>query len=210
MLKKLSIIILFSIYTSLLSSPAFATENDYSIDNEGDIWYEVDIKPVFITSSYQPQVNRVSAMQIPKMVLPTDDGYISSGYGYRKSSCSACSSNHKGVDFAPGKGEPVYAAMDGIVSRIEYGYGFGQHVYIEHIANFNDDRFEDWKTIYAHLEIGTTPKSVRVGSVVKAGDLIGTVGNTGISTGAHLHFELIVDGENVDPQKYLKMYQVPR
>ena len=122
MLKKLSIIILFSIYTSLLSSPAFATENDYSIDNEGDIWYEVDIKPVFITSSYQPQVNRVSAMQIPKMVLPTDDGYISSGYGYRKSSCSACSSNHKGVDFAPGKGEPVYAAMDGIVSRIEYGY----------------------------------------------------------------------------------------
>jgi len=210
MLKKLSIIILFSIYTSLLSSPAFATENDYSIDNEGDIWYEVDTKPVFITSSYQPQVNRVSAMQIPKMVLPTNDSYISSGYGYRKSSCSACSSNHKGIDFAPGKGEPVYAAMDGIVSRIEYGYGFGQHVYIEHIANFNDDRFEDWKTIYAHLEIGTTPKSVRVGSVVKAGDLIGTVGNTGISTGAHLHFELIVDGENVDPQKYLKMYQVPR
>ena len=210
MLKSLSIIILFSISSILLPSSAFANENDYSIDNEETIVYETKIQPLFVTSRYQPKVNRVSPMQIPEMVLPTNDSYISSEYGYRKPSCSACSSNHKGVDFDPGKGEPVYAAMDGIVSRIEYGYGFGQHIYIEHIANFNDDRFEDWKTIYAHLEIGTTPENVRVGSVVKAGDLIGTVGNTGISTGAHLHFELIVDGENVDPKKYLKMYQVPR
>lgn len=210
MLKRLSIIILFSIYTSLFSSPAFASENDYSIENEGDIWYEVEIKPVFITSNYQPKVNRVSAMQIPRMVLPTDDNTISSHYGYRKAPCAACSSDHKGIDFVPGEGEPVYAAMDGIVSRIEYGYGYGQHVYIDHIANFNDTNFYDWRTIYAHLEIGTTPANVRVGSIVKAGDIIGTVGDTGISTGAHLHFELLIEGENVDPEKYLRMYYISR
>lgn len=159
-----------------------------------------------VVSNYIPRVNRISPITIPQMVWPTDDNAISSDYGWRQRPCKSCSADHKGIDFVPGRGEPVYAAMDGIVSRVENGGGFGQHIYIEHIANFNDTEFQNWQTIYAHMEIGTTPKGLRVGSIVKAGEVIGTVGNTGTSTGAHLHFEILVEGENVDPEKYLPMY----
>ena len=159
-----------------------------------------------VTSKFYPSAYKIAPIIMPEMAWPTDDKTISSDYGWRPRPCKSCSSDHKGIDFVPGKGKPVYAAMDGIVSRVEYGYGFGQHVYIEHIANFNDQEFYKWQTIYAHLELGTTPENVKVGSIVKAGDIIGTVGNTGTSTGAHLHFELLVEGENVDPEKYLLMY----
>jgi murein DD-endopeptidase MepM/ murein hydrolase activator NlpD len=159
-----------------------------------------------VTSTFYPSASKIDPMPMPQMVWPTDDKEISSDYGWRPRPCKSCSSDHKGIDFVPGRGEPVYAAMDGIVSRVENGGGFGQHVYIEHIANFNDAEFQNWQTIYAHMEIGTAPENLRVGSIVKAGEIIGTVGNTGTSTGAHLHFELLVEGENVDPEKYLLMY----
>ena len=159
-----------------------------------------------VTSNFQPVYSRIDPIPMPQMVWPTDDKEISSDYGWRQRPCKSCSSDHKGIDFVPGRGEPVYAAMDGIVSRVENGGGFGQHIYIEHIANFNDTEFQNWQTIYAHMEIGTIPENLRVGSIVKAGEIIGTVGNTGTSTGAHLHFELLVEGENVDPEKYLLMY----
>jgi murein DD-endopeptidase MepM/ murein hydrolase activator NlpD len=99
----------------------------------------------------------------------------------------------------------VYAVLDGIISRIEYGGSFGVHVYIEHIAVINN-KSERWQTIYAHLEVGSVPENLKVGGLVEAGTIIGAVGNTGTSTGPHLHFEILVEGEHVDPEKYLKMY----
>lgn len=186
----------------------YADERNFDIETEELFPDSMKVyqRSFIIASTYPAILNRVDPIPMPQMVWPTDDTTMSSDYGWRPRPCKSCSSDHKGIDFVPGKGEPVYAAMDGIVSRVEYGRGFGQHVYIEHIANFNDTDFQNWQTVYAHMEIGTTPESVRVGSIVKAGDIIGTVGNTGTSTGAHLHFELLVDGENVDPEKYLLMY----
>lgn len=158
-----------------------------------------------VTSVYRPP-KRAASIILPEMIWPTDIKEISSDYGWRPRPCKSCSSDHKGIDFVPGRGEPVYAVMDGIVSKVDNGGGFGQHIYIEHIANINNTEFQNWQTIYAHMEVDTTPENLRVGSIVKAGEIIGTVGNTGTSTGAHLHFELLVEGENVDPEKYLLMY----
>lgn len=186
----------------------YADERNFDIETEELFPDSMKVyqRSFIITSTYPAILNRVDPIPMPQMVWPTDDTTMSSDYGWRPRPCKSCSSDHKGIDFVPGKGEPVYAAMDGIVSRVEYGRGFGQHIYIEHIANFNDTEFQNWQTIYAHMELNTTPENIRVGSIVKAGDLIGTVGNTGTSTGAHLHFEILINGENVDPEKYLLMY----
>ena len=209
MLKQRWLIVLFSIFSLVVLSPTSASAEEFEIGNDEELFpdsMKVYQRSFIITSTYPAIFNRVDPIPMPQMVWPTDDTTISSDYGWRPRPCKFCSSDHKGIDFVPGKGEPVYAAMDGIVSRVEYSRGFGHHVYIEHIANFNDTEFQNWQTVYAHMELNTTPENIRVGSIVKAGDLIGTVGNTGISTGAHLHFELLVDRENVDPEKYLKMY----
>jgi len=158
-----------------------------------------------VVSNFYPSVPKNQSIIAPQMVWPTDIKNISSGYGYRNPSCNACSSNHKGVDFTPGKGEPVYASLDGIISQIEYRGGFGLHVYIDHIVVINNET-QYWRTIYAHLQKDSVPADLAVGQIIEAGTIIGAVGNTGISTGAHLHFEIIVNGKNVDPAKYLIMY----
>lgn len=204
--------VLFASFTitilATLGSAEAGQANELEIEEQDLI--SDDLKSYYrsftVSSNYYPAVYRTRSILMPEMVWPTDEIKISSRYGWRAKPCKRCSSDHKGVDFNPGIGSPVYAAMDGIVSKIDYGGGFGQYIYIEHIANFNNTHFYKWQTIYAHLETDTTPENLRVGNAVKAGEVIGTVGNTGTSTGAHLHFELLVEGENVDPEKYLLIY----
>jgi len=122
---------------------------------------------------------------------------ISDGWGYRPSPCIGCSSYHRGVDFTPGVSAPILAIADGVVSLSSAdAYGFGTHVFIEHEV--------DGATVtsaYAHMQAGSTP--LREGDVVKVGDLVGLVGTTGASTGPHLHFEIRLEGEQVDPFAWL-------
>ena len=122
---------------------------------------------------------------------------ISSGFGDRVAPCRYCSSDHRGVDFVPGNGAPIFAIADGVVTASEFGGGYGQYVYLEHDVNGRSVL-----TVYAHMQRGSSP--LRVGDVVEVGDFIGLVGNTGISTGPHLHFEVRIEGEYVDPFAWLK------
>ena len=122
---------------------------------------------------------------------------ISSGFGDRVAPCRYCSSDHRGVDFVPGNGAPIFAIADGVVTASEFGGGYGQYVYLEHDINGRSVL-----TVYAHMQRGSSP--LRVGDVVQVGDFIGLVGNTGISTGPHLHFEVRIEGEYVDPFAWLK------
>jgi murein DD-endopeptidase MepM/ murein hydrolase activator NlpD len=203
--SKLGIITLFVFSLSFAVSSAQA--QDLEIDNK-DVMSDEFIsysRSFPVTSTVYPVVDRTSAITLPKMLWPTESKKISSGYGNRTPSCPECSANHQGVDFDPGRGSDVYAAMDGIISEIKYKASFGQYVYIDHVANINGEAFR-WKTIYAHLEIKSTPKNIRIGQLIEAGTKIGTVGSTGTTTGPHLHFELIIEGTNVDPKKYLLMY----
>jgi murein DD-endopeptidase MepM/ murein hydrolase activator NlpD len=127
---------------------------------------------------------------------------ISSGYGERVAPCQGCSSVHMGLDFQPPNNSPIYAIADGTVSlQQDDQWGYGNHVYIDHGDLLGDG--SNIQSLYAHMQHGSVPLSA--GQDVKVGDFIGLVGSTGTATGIHLHFELLVDGVQVDPFKWLQM-----
>lgn len=110
--------------------------------------------------------------------LPANYLIPTSGFGPRGSPCSGCSSNHQGQDFGAPSGTPIHAACSGIVDFAGQMSGYGNITFINCGGGI--------RTGYAHQSaIG-----VRVGQKVKAGETIGTVGSTGVGTGAHLHFEV--------------------
>jgi murein DD-endopeptidase MepM/ murein hydrolase activator NlpD len=124
-----------------------------------------------------------------KAVLPIDGARLSSGFGQRWGTL------HAGIDFAAPLGTPEYAAMDGVVVRAGAASGFGLAVYVQHE---NGD-----VTVYGHMQ----EILVEQGQTVKAGETIALLGNTGQSTGPHLHFEVHVggiDGERIDPLPWLR------
>jgi murein DD-endopeptidase MepM/ murein hydrolase activator NlpD len=126
---------------------------------------------------------------------------ISSGFGSRNAPCRGCSSNHKGLDFTPGEGAPIYAIAAGTVTtHDDDAYGFGNHVIISHGNLLGDGH--DIDSLYAHMQQGSSP--LKVGDKIEPGDFIGLVGMTGTATGPHLHFEIHVDGTPVDPFAWLK------
>lgn len=123
---------------------------------------------------------------------------ISSGFGGRVAPCLGCSSYHQGLDFNPVEGTPFYSIADGEVLEVNNDtWGYGKWVLIRHTVG--KDTFD---SLYAHMIRDST--GVKVGQQVKVGDYIGRVGNTGTSTGAHLHFSILINGVHVDPFKWLK------
>jgi murein DD-endopeptidase MepM/ murein hydrolase activator NlpD len=127
---------------------------------------------------------------------------ISSGYGERVAPCQGCSSVHMGLDFQPPNDSPIYAIADGTVSLSQDdSYGYGNHVYINHGDLLGDGH--NIVSLYAHMQHGTVP--LVTGQQIHVGDFIGLVGRTGTATGIHLHFELLVDGVQVDPFQWLQM-----
>ena len=122
---------------------------------------------------------------------------INSGFGERVAPCRSCSSYHQGLDFGAGSGVPIFAIADGVVIKSEYSGGFGQHAIIEH--TINGQRVQ---SVYAHMTGGSSP--LVAGQEVRAGDLVGAVGNTGVTTGAHLHFEIHIDDIPIDPFAWLQ------
>jgi len=121
---------------------------------------------------------------------PVTGARISSGYGPRLHPVLGYSKMHRGIDFALPRGAPVHAVADGVVVEAGWRGAYGNYVRIRH-----DARTE---TAYAHLS--AFAESLRVGTRVRRGQAIGAVGSTGRSTGAHLHYEVLVDGRQVDPR----------
>jgi len=123
---------------------------------------------------------------------------LSSGFGYRVAPCATCSTNHQGLDLVPGAGTPIQVAADGVVRIAGRHSEFGQYAVIDHRV---DGRLVS--TLYAHMIIGSSPLST--GQTVAAGDLVGLVGSSGRSTGAHLHFEVHANGTTpIDPTSWLR------
>lgn len=112
---------------------------------------------------------------------------ISSPFGARSAPCATCSSMHQGVDLTPGAGTPIGAIAAGTVRVSTTHPEYGQYVIIDHQI---DGRLVS--TLYAHMVFGSSP--LRPGDTVAVGQLVGLVGNTGASTGAHLHLQVMPGG----------------
>lgn len=127
----------------------------------------------------------------PTYIKPISGGRFTSGFGRRSAPTRGASSYHKGVDWATPVGTAVMASSAGTVAKAGWGRGYGYVVYINHA----DGR----QTRYGHLsKILVSP-----GQTVSQGDKIALSGNTGVSTGPHLHFEILINGTQVNPLNYL-------
>jgi murein DD-endopeptidase MepM/ murein hydrolase activator NlpD len=98
---------------------------------------------------------------------------------------------HNGIDIRGGHGDPVFAADSGTVITSQFNASYGNFIVISHGNGVN--------TLYAHL----STRQVSVGDTVTRGQRIGLIGSTGVSTGPHLHFEVIVNGSRVNPMRWL-------
>jgi len=116
---------------------------------------------------------------------------LASGYGYRIHPVYKVKKLHTGIDFSAPTGTPIYATADGNVSKVRIRFsGYGKTVEIDHGFGF--------KTRYAHMH----DFAVKEGQVVKRGQIIGYVGNTGLSTAPHLHYEVIRNDRKINPVHY--------
>jgi len=118
-------------------------------------------------------------------------GYVSSRYGARNDPFGRGRAHHQGIDIDANSGDPVTAAAEGVVSFSGVRGGYGNLVEIDHGNGY--------RTIYAH----NSANLVKAGDVVRAGQRIAKVGSTGRSTGSHLHFEVLLNGRQVNPRLYL-------
>lgn len=123
------------------------------------------------------------------MKTPVNGARISSGFGRRHHPVLGYSKMHKGTDFAAPTGTPIYAAGDGVIERSSRYGSFGNYIKIRHRSNL--------KTAYAHLN--GFALGIHSGKRVRQGDVIGYIGTTGRSTGPHLHYEVHVNGKQVNP-----------
>ncbi len=123
-------------------------------------------------------------------IWPTK-GYVSSKFGPRVSPFTGRQQQHTGIDVAAARGTPILAPADGVVTYSGRLPGYGHAIVITHGFGF--------KTFYGHNH----ENKVRKGQRVKRGQVIGTVGSSGYSTGSHLHYEVLVNNSPVNPLKHI-------
>lgn len=178
-------IFLFIIVASGLPTNSYlAYGNDMTVS-------PVNYQSINISNNKTFDIKRENIYLSTNMGWPVEEIVVSSGWGSRSiQHCSRCSSYHQGLDFVLEEGADVFAAMNGTVKEVGYAEEYGVYVILEHLVN--DD--EVWETVYAHMQFSSVPKEIIVGKEIFIGDKVGTVGDTGLSTGPHLHFEIRIDG----------------
>jgi len=125
------------------------------------------------------------------MKTPINGARLSSSFGMRKHPILGYNKMHRGTDFAAPSGTPIMASGSGTVTRARWCGGGGNCVKIKHNSTY--------ETIYAHMK--AFAKGIKEGRKVRQGQIIGYVGSTGLSTGPHLHYEVLVNGKKVNSQK---------
>jgi murein DD-endopeptidase MepM/ murein hydrolase activator NlpD len=145
-------------------------------------WQSMDARSAPVTRA---------AVSIPSR-MPVDGVHLSSDYGMRIHPVTGGRRAHKGVDLAGPVGTPILATADGTVARADWFSSYGLYVQLEHGGNL--------QTRYGHM----SRLNVAAGQHVRKGDVIGYVGSTGRSTGPHLHYEVRIAGEAVNPLPYMQ------
>jgi murein DD-endopeptidase MepM/ murein hydrolase activator NlpD len=137
-----------------------------------------------VADSWQLSVNELSCYPV---IFPVRNPIVSSSFRRRKHPVYKVQKFHTGIDFAEPKGTPVYATGSGIVIRKGYNSGYGCYIEIEHAGGF--------RSFYAHL----SKTLVNAGDSVRMGKHIACVGNSGLTTGCHLHYEIRKDNRFLNP-----------
>jgi murein DD-endopeptidase MepM/ murein hydrolase activator NlpD len=122
---------------------------------------------------------------------PMSDGILRSGFGVRRHPILGYAKMHTGVDWAAPHGTPIFSAGNGEVDKVGWEGGYGKYVRIKHTNGY--------ETAYGHMT--AYARGIEPGAKVRQGQVIGFVGSTGLSTGAHLHYEIMVNGRFVDPMR---------
>jgi len=130
------------------------------------------------------------SIQKALMKSPINGARLSSGFGMRKHPILGFNKMHRGTDFAAPKGTPVMASGNGKIIKAKWCGGGGNCIKIKHNSTYS--------TIYAHLS--AFARGIRSGKRIKQGEIIGYVGSTGMSTGPHLHYEVIENGKKINSQ----------
>lgn len=162
-------------------SQLFPNESNYAAQGDGAVW----------TSTILSDCDLVSLNTSEDFVCPVMDAQITSGYGYRTDPFSGEWIFHKGLDMAVPERSRVYSAGDGTVVVCTYDEVGGWYVVVDHGAQL--------QTYYGHL----SKILVNQGELVEKGQVIALSGNSGNTTGPHLHFEVRDQGQNVDPSTYI-------
>jgi murein DD-endopeptidase MepM/ murein hydrolase activator NlpD len=122
---------------------------------------------------------------------PLAGGVFRSGFGIRRHPILGYSRMHSGVDWADDTGAPIYAAGNGTIIHADWSSGYGRRVEIQHLNGY--------VTTYSHMS--GFARGIQEGTKVRQGQIIGYIGNTGLSTGPHLHYEVAINGNYVDPMR---------
>ncbi|MEO1614102.1 MAG: peptidoglycan DD-metalloendopeptidase family protein, partial [Pseudomonadota bacterium] len=134
---------------------------------------------------------RIAVDRLP-FARPVRGARLTSSFGTRRDPFNGRKAHHSGVDYAGPRGTPIYATAAGEVVKAGVMRGYGRIIKIKHAFGY--------ETVYAHLH----RIRVKVGDVVERGDRIGDMGNTGRSTGTHLHYEVRIHGKAVNPARYIE------
>ncbi|WP_291576959.1 M23 family metallopeptidase [Bradyrhizobium sp.] len=153
--------------------------------------FERELYRINVTRAQVDRLNRILAL-VPYRKPVVGEVEFTSGFGVRSDPFLGRPAMHTGLDFRAAMGDPVRATANGKVASSGWAGGYGRMVEIDHGNGLS--------TRYGHL----SEISVKVGDPVKIGQVIGAVGSTGRSTGPHLHYETRIEGEAVDPQKFLR------
>ncbi len=165
-----------------------ASEINVMLEQEKNIQRQASAKAADLQNLLDAIENENYRRDVTPSQWPTDGGYVSSSYGGRANPFSGYGSDwHPGIDIAVDYGTPVYASAAGYVQQAGWYGGYGRYIRLSHDFGY--------ETAYGHM----SRLAVSAGSFVKKGQVIGYVGSTGYSTGPHLHFEIIRNGEQVNP-----------
>lgn len=171
-------------------TPPDLSMNEFQKDLDGlavDLDHRADYMNVVETTLMS---FKVRAKLLPT-IQPVNVSYNASGFGWRTDPFTGRSAFHEGIDFPSPIGTPIVAAAGGVVIAAEYHHDYGNMLEIDH--------GNDIVTRYAH----SSKLLVKIGDIVRRGQHVADIGSTGRSTGAHLHFEVLVRGIHQDPHKFL-------
>jgi murein DD-endopeptidase MepM/ murein hydrolase activator NlpD len=143
-----------------------------------------------ITALAEKKQKLLKAIPAIQPLKNEDLSRVSAGYGMRWHPILKIKRMHKGMDFAAPVGAEVYATGDGVIEKASRGHGYGKKIEIDHGFGYETD--------YAHL----SEFNVRRGDKVKRGEVIGYIGNSGLSTGSHLHYEIRKNDKPINPVNY--------